>query len=211
MFNPLHDRISNLREPTIGIGTTARGVGFLIVFDGIFAHEGVPLREYLLLGTCTVPDEESICARDGYIRRIHHDRAIDDRVEVFCCIGYIYLIVSTTEIVRSYAPADTRKEIPPGARRHMDMDESSLVIMEMDAIRREHSLDYIASGDLFHVARRRKIPLLTIDIYCEICMMMGYEWSWCEYVGCKDTDDNEESAEEIFLHIVERVIRSLGP
>jgi hypothetical protein len=71
----------------------------------------------------------------------------------------------------------------------MDMDESSLVIMEMDTIRRKDSLGDITPRDLFHIGCRRKIPLFPINIYREIRMMMTYIRSWCEYIGCEYTDN----------------------
>ena len=42
-------------------------------------------------------------------------------------------------------------------------------------------------------------------------MVMYDKWSWCEYEGCTDREDEEYDTEEIFLHIIEIVIRSLGP
>lgn len=73
----------------------------------------------------------------------------------------------------------------------MDMYESSFVIVEMDTIRREHSLSHIAPRYLLHIGLRRKIKRLTIDIYCEIGMMMYYKWSWGEDVGREYTNSYE--------------------
>ena len=73
----------------------------------------------------------------------------------------------------------------------MDMDESPLAIMEMDAICWEHSLSHIAPRYFFHIGLRRKIKRLTIDIYCEIGMMMYYKWSWGEDVGREYTNSYE--------------------
>jgi hypothetical protein len=88
----------------------------------------------------------------------------------------------------------------------MDMDESPLVIMKMDTICREDSLGDIAASNLFHICFRRKIPLFTIDIYSEIPMMMCYIGPWCEYVGCTDTQSNENDGDDIFFHGVVWII-----
>jgi hypothetical protein len=200
MFEPFHDRISNRREPTIGIATTACWICLFIVFVSISIYEGIPFGEYLFLCTSSVPDEESICTGYGYIRWIHHYLSIDDRVEMFHSICLIHLIISRTEIVGSYAPSDIGQEIPPSTRCHMDMDESSLAIMEMDAICGEDSFSDIAPRYFFHVVRWGKVPLLPIDIYGEIGMPMGLIWSWSEYISSSDTEYDEKNRDDIFLH-----------
>lgn len=84
----------------------------------------------------------------------------------------------------------------------MDMDESTLVIMKMDAICREHSLGDITASDLFHIGRRRKIPLFAIDIYSEIRMMVSNEWPRGNYIGRRDTEYYEYYRYDIFFQFV---------
>jgi hypothetical protein len=110
------------------------------------------------------------------------------------------LAISSTEIVGSYAPTDIGQEITPGTRCHMDMDESSLVIMEMDAICWDDSFGDIAPRYFFHIVRWRKIPLLPIDIYSEVRMVVDLIWSRSQYISSTDTEYCEKNRDDIFLH-----------
>jgi hypothetical protein len=74
--------------------------------------------------------------------------------------------------------------------------------MQMDTIRWEYSLRQIAPGYLLHIRLRRKIKLLSIDIYREIGMVMHDKRSWCEYISCKYADNNEQDEEKVFSHRV---------
>lgn len=80
------------------------------------------------------------------------------------------------------------------------MDESSLVIMEMDTVCWEDSFGDIAPRYLFHIARWRKIPLLPIDIHLEIRMVVDLIWSWGEYICRSDTEYDEKDRGDIFFH-----------
>jgi hypothetical protein len=83
----------------------------------------------------------------------------------------------------------------------MDMDESSLVLMEMDTICREDSLSDVAPRYLFHIRLRRKIKPTPIDIYREVRVVMRHIGSWCEYIGSKYTDNQEKNVENIFFQL----------
>ena len=174
----------------------------MIVFYSVLAHEAIPLRQDLCLCASAIPDKETIRTPDGGIGWVHHDTPIDDIVELMRTVHEAHRIISTTEIVRSHSPANIGKEIPPSTRHHMDMDESSLAIMEMDAICRENSLSHIAPRYLFHVGLRRKIKRLAIDIHREIGMVMCYIGSWGEDVGREYADNYEQDAEKVFSHRV---------
>ena len=190
MSDPLHDGSCNPREPSIRVGATTCWISLLIIFYSIAIDESLPLGEDFLLGTRAVPDNEPISTPDWYICWIEYDRAIDNIVELMRCVDEVHTIVSTTDIICPHPPADIRKEISPSARSHMDMDESSFAIMEMNTIGREDSLSDIATRYLFHIDNRRKIESLPIDIHSKIGMMMCDKWAWSEYVCSDDTEDD---------------------
>ena len=83
----------------------------------------------------------------------------------------------------------------------MDMDESSLPIMEVDTILWCDSLSDIATRYFFHISNRREVEFLSVDIDSKIRMMMRHKWAWSEYICSQDTQDDQQETEKIFSHM----------
>ena len=76
----------------------------------------------------------------------------------------------------------------------MDMDEITLVLMEMDTILRLHIGRDIAPRRLFHIDISTEVPLFPLDIYREVRMVVHLIWTWDQYI-CdtnREQDDEDE-------------------
>jgi hypothetical protein len=165
---------------------------------------------YLCLGSCTVPDEESILTLDGHVGWIIDHFPIYEIVEALPTTTEIALVVGIVdEITLSDTDRDIRKEVSPGCSRHMDMDELSMVIVEMDAVLRLHSLRDIAAGDFFHVSSSAEVTLYPIDIYSEVGMMVSYVWTRCRDIRDERCESECDECEDEFFHSEYRLVDRL--
>ena len=76
----------------------------------------------------------------------------------------------------------------------MDMDEITLVLMEVDAILRLHIGRDIAARGLFHIDISTEVPLFSFDEYGEVGMIVNFIWSWKDDIGdaCREGDEHQD-------------------
>jgi hypothetical protein len=80
------------------------------------------------------------------------------------------------------------------------MDESSLIIMEMDAIFGFDIGSDIAPGYLFHIEIIRKVDELSTHIESKVSMPVDHIRSWSEYIGREYCSYDDEDPEKMFFH-----------
>ena len=160
----------------------------------IFWNEYIKFFPHFFFSSCSIPDEESIFTFDDSICWIIDAFPIQKIVYIFPIFWSIYFPEIICEISASHSPQEVRKEVSPSRGCHMDMNEVSLVIMEVYSVLRCYSFSDIASAHFFHVDIFAKIPLFSIDIARKICMPVNLVRSWSEYIG--ETDSENENTEE---------------
>lgn len=200
MLEPFVNWLSDRREESIGIRSTTRWIWFVIVFICIIFDEWFPSSLHFFSCTRSIPYEESIRTFDDLIGWIFYIFSIDEEIEIFCLRDCIYITEWFDDVSFSYSPSQIRKEISPGRCCHVDMDESSLVLMEVDTILRFHVFGDIASKGLFHIVICREVLTYSVDIDCEVRMPVYLVWSRDEYIRESDTDNESDDEEESFFH-----------
>ena len=200
MLEPLSDRFGDRREPTIGIGTAACWIGFMVVLIGVFLDERIGSCFHLCLCTSTIPDDEAISALYDLISRIVDGFSIDEIVEMCISRSGMHISERFAQIIRPYTPVEICKEISPRRCRHMDMDEVSLTIMEMDTILRLHIGRHIAPRGLLHIVRSIETLSLAVDVHGEVGMPVDHVGARREDVGESCGNGYDDESEEEFFH-----------
>jgi hypothetical protein len=127
------------------IGTTACWIELIVVGTSIGRYEREVSLLYEVLRSTAIPDEESIFALDREVGRIDDEFPIEDVVYIFSFSSTILTSDIISECIDPDIPVEIREHITPSGRCHMDMDELSFFLMEMDTISWSHSCIYITS------------------------------------------------------------------
>jgi hypothetical protein len=167
----------------------------------VFGNKCICLLLYLCLVSCTIPHEEPILALDCHISWIVDHFPVQEVYYSLPAAGEITLVIGVIDdIVLADTDSQIGKEVSPGCSCHMDMDEFTMVIVEMDAVLRLHSLGDIAAGDFFHVSSSAEVTLYPIDIYGEVGMMMSYIWTRCRDIRDERCESECDECEDEFFH-----------
>lgn len=186
------NRFRDRSEPSIGIGSTACRIGFLVVFMcGFRDFFSVTLLHFFTCSSSII-DEELIFTFDNLIFRIIHELSIDEVIDVLPTSCEVHLSIVIHEVATSRIPEEIREEVSPGRGCHMNMDEIPFILMEVNTILRFHIGRDITSRDFLHINILGKIPLFLIYKYGEIRMMMYLVWARNEHIGHPNCDENDD-------------------
>ena len=198
MLEPFMDRRHDRCEPSISIGSTTRGIGFLIVFVSGFRNLAEIFLFHFLSGSSSIPDEKLILTFDDEILWMYDWFPIDEVVDILTISCEIHLAIVIDEVATSWVPEKIREKVSPCRRCHMDMDEITLVLMEVDAILRLHIGRDIAARGLFHIDISTEVPLFSFDEYGEVGMIVNLIWTGGQYIRNANRYQNENEKREKF-------------
>lgn len=184
------NRFRDRSEPSIGIGSTACRIGFLVVFMCSFRDDIHVRFQDFINGSGSIIDEESIFTLDGSIGGIYDTFPIDEVVDIFPTSREVHLPIIIDDIATSCVPEEIREEVSPGRGCHMNMDEIPFILMEVNTVLRFHFGRDITSRGFLHIDILGKIPLFPIYKYGEIRMMMYLVWARNEHIGHPNCDEN---------------------